>query len=150
MVVASTEGRTDKATFGFWPFWTPIFGLFGPNLGSKCSARQARSNGTLCSSIALKLASVWQKNQNMMRVVAPLSLFLSSCHLAGKKGQTSNGSQFLKSQPIFTKFFFQTIRRTPPTRWAHPRAPAAPVGLPAGARAPQFCFYILYTKGNRL
>ena len=53
----------------------------------------------------------------------------------GEMMQTSIKSHFLKSQPIFTKFFFQTIRRTPPTRWAYPRAPAAPVGLPASARA---------------
>ena len=53
----------------------------------------------------------------------------------GEMMETSNVSQIHKSQPILGKFFFQTIRRTPPTRWAYPRAPAAPVGLPASARA---------------
>ena len=69
------------ARFGFWDFLDPIFGLFAPNLGSKCSARRARSNGTLWSSVAWKMARVW----HFEKIEKFLSLMMMAHHKR-KKG----------------------------------------------------------------
>ena len=71
------------AEIGFWPFWTPIFGLFSKNLGSYESPWAELSNGVHNFKVAWKMGTVWQFEDLM--VGGCCSLYWSSCQLTEKK-----------------------------------------------------------------
>ena len=71
------------AEIGFWPFWTPIFGLFSKNLGSYESSWAELSNGVHNFKVAWKMGTVWQFEDLM--VGGCCSLYWSSCQLTEKK-----------------------------------------------------------------